>query len=374
MCGRRVGDGAAAVGHEHRDSHGGVSFAPVVRGGYVGDPQVASRLGVTGKFGCVVDAPERFHLETLRWYAALSRVAGVDSSDLVVHAVGACQSDVLDYLRERGVTIRDVEPFDVRSPHCNKISGALDLAATGVDGIAVLTDTDVVVLEDPRGLGISNRTLGLKAVDAAKPSLSVLQSVFDAAGLALPPLWSVDLGPTVAGNGNGGLYLVPGEVLTDVTSAWERWARWLLDRVDLLERWVKNVDQVAMTMAIASEGIEAQRLDARWNLPTHRPDRIHEPAETPAVIHYHKHVDRMGLLMHTGVDTIDSRIDIANAAISEVWRDAFPKAVFADVRSNADHARDLEAEGRGVGKVSARSRLSAAVRGTVHRLRNEQAT
>jgi hypothetical protein len=297
-------------------------------------------------------------------------VAGVDSSDLVVHAVGACQSAVLDYLREQGVVVRDVEPFDVRSPHCNKISGALDLAATGVDGLAVLTDTDVVVLEDPRGLGISNRTVGLKPVDAAKPSLSVLQAVFEAAGLGLPSLWPVDLGPTVAGNGNGGLYLVPGEVLTVVMSAWELWARWLLDRLDLLERWVKNVDQVAMAMALASEKIEAYRLDARWNMPTHRPDRIHEPVEAPAVIHYHKHVDPMGLLMHTGVDTIDKRIDIANAAISEVWREVFPNLAGSTVQ----HARGLEGQPQAVGRVSPRSRLSAAVRGTVHRLRNEQST
>jgi len=315
----------------------------------------------TGKFSCVVDAPARFHLDALRWYAALSRVTGVDSSDLIVHAVSGCQSDVLDYLRKQGVVVRDVEPFDVRSPHCNKISGALDLAATGVDGLAVLTDADVVVLEDPRGLDIPKRTVGLKAVDAAKPSLSVLEAVFDAAGLPLPPLWPVDLGPTVAGNGNGGFYLVPGEVLSIVTSAWERWARWLLDRVELLERWVKNVDQVAMAMALAAEGIEAHRLDPRWNLPTHRPDRIHDPLEAPAAIHYHKNVNKMGLLSHTGFDTVDKQIDVANAAISEIWHEGFPNATFWEWRYTVDPDRGSGGGSRGKPLEEKRQLLSELI-------------
>ena len=45
------------------------------------DPQPA------GRFSCVVDSDPRFHLDALRWYAALTRVAGVASGDLVVHAV-----------------------------------------------------------------------------------------------------------------------------------------------------------------------------------------------------------------------------------------------------------------------------------------------
>jgi hypothetical protein len=122
-----------------------------------------------------------------------------------------------------------------------------------------------------------------------------------------------------------------------------------------------------MAMALASEKIEAHRLDARWNMPTHRPDRIHEPVEAPAVIHYHKHVDQKGLLSHTGVDTIDKRIDVANAAISDVWREVFPNLAGSD----AQHARGVEGQRQAAGRASPRSRLSAAVRGTVNRLRNE---
>lgn len=84
-----------------------------------------------GTVSCVVDRHPRFHREALRWYACLTEAAGVDPTDLVVHTVGGSSSEALDRLVSAGVTVRAVEPFDGRSPHCNKISGALALADKG---------------------------------------------------------------------------------------------------------------------------------------------------------------------------------------------------------------------------------------------------
>ena len=58
-----------------------------------------SGRAATGVISCVVDEDPRFHFEALRWYAALNRIAGVDASDLIVHAVGSDESAQLDYLR-----------------------------------------------------------------------------------------------------------------------------------------------------------------------------------------------------------------------------------------------------------------------------------
>ena len=82
----------------------------------------------TGLFSCVLDEHPRFHLDALRWFACLTEVAGVHPGELVAHVVGDAHSDVLDFLRGKGVSVVEVERFDRRSPHCNKISGALRLA------------------------------------------------------------------------------------------------------------------------------------------------------------------------------------------------------------------------------------------------------
>ncbi len=298
-----------------------------------------------GRFSCVVDDNPRFHLEVLRWYAALSEVAGVASEDLVVHAVGGSTSDVLDFLRSEGVTVRGVDPFDARSPHCNKISGALRLAEDDPDGLVVLCDTDIVVLEDPRRIDVPVGAIAAKPVDAPLPPLKVILSVFDAAGLSAPPEIPLPWDPeqlTVSGNNNGGLYLVQGPLLRRIATAWAYWATWILDRLEILENWAVHVDQVAMAMALSVETLASVPLDVRWNTPIHDPTRIPEEPPEPAVIHYHQHLDRLGRIRATGAPPIDRQIDLANAAIRKVWTRAAPVSSYREWLSESAPEQDPE--------------------------------
>ena len=161
----------------------------------------------TGIVSCVVDADPRFHDEALRWYAALNRIAGVDAADLVIHVVDSEKSVQLSYLRTRGVSVRSVDRFDNRHPHCNKISGALALATRTTNGLAVLTDTDVAFVEDPRTISIPPEGIASRIVFWPLPTMDVLTVLFEEADLELPPLVPLDWphdGTTIAGNGNGG--------------------------------------------------------------------------------------------------------------------------------------------------------------------------
>jgi hypothetical protein len=72
----------------------------------------------------------------------------------LVHSVGASTSDILEFLRSERVAVLCIDRFDDRSPHCNKISGALRLAEDDAAGLTVLCDTDVVVLEDLRRIDV----------------------------------------------------------------------------------------------------------------------------------------------------------------------------------------------------------------------------
>ena len=44
---------------------------------------LVSSSDARGVVSCVVDADLRFHLEALRWYAGLNRIAGVESTILL---------------------------------------------------------------------------------------------------------------------------------------------------------------------------------------------------------------------------------------------------------------------------------------------------
>lgn len=299
-----------------------------------------------GRFSCVVDEHPRFHLEVLRWYAALSEVAGVTPEDLVVHVVGGSTSDVLDFLRSEGVAVRSVDPFDARSPHCNKISGALRLAEDDPEeGLVVLCDTDVVVLDDPRRTDVPAGAIAGKLVDAPLPPLKVLLRVFEAAGLRAPPEIPLPWDPdqlTVSGNNNGGLYLVQGPLLRGIATAWGYWAMWILDRLEILENWAVHVDQVAMAMALSAETLASVPLDVRWNTPIHDPTRIPAEPPEPAVIHYHQHLDRLGRIRATGAPPIDRQIDVANAAIRKVWTRAAPVSSYREWLSQSAPEQDPE--------------------------------
>ena len=313
------------------------------------NPGRPPQLG-TGTIACVVDEDPRFHLEALRWYASLTEVAGVCPTDLLVHVVGRDDTDALDLLRSRGVTIRRLRPFDPRSPHCNKISGALSLAEEGVEGIAVLTDTDIVVCEDPRAHPVTLGAVAMKFVDAPNPPLDVVKLVFEKAGVELPPVVPLDFMPksmTVEGNGNGGVYLVPGELLGKVATAWSTWARWLLQRIELLGPFANYVDQMAMALALRDEGISPQRLQPRWNMPTHVPEWISTKTERPAIIHYHQAVQTTGLVSPVGNKVIDAQIRACNAAISKLWAEGFPNTSFWEwrYRSNPELGSGLGSRG-----------------------------
>src|SRR5579863_1380654 len=128
----------------------------------------------------------------------------------------------------------------------------------------------------------------------------------------------------------------PGAMLPVVARAWERWARWLLERRELLAAWSLHVDQVAMALALAAEGIETFELDARWNFPLHLPALAGPDPAPPAVIHYHQQVDATGQLSPAGIPALDRRIDEANRAFGEVCREAFPNATFWEWRYLTD--------------------------------------
>jgi hypothetical protein len=290
------------------------------------------RPGGSDVISTVIDLRHaRYAVEALRWYASLTRIVGVPATDLRLHVVGEGGSPIVEYLRSRGVVVREIPSFDPRHPPCNKIGGALSLCEEGWDGLCVLTDSDVAFFEDPRTISIPDDHVGMRPVDIERPELHVLKDIFAAAGVdetrVVATGWQPG-GRTLAGNGNGGFYLIPAAILGDVSREWGRWATWLLDR-ELLPRVgerVMCVDQVAMALALADLGIGVTDLDARWNLPTHIP--ASDPP-IPAMVHYHTNVAETGEILCPGVPPVDSLVAKANEAFDEVLRECPGAATIA---------------------------------------------
>ena len=128
-------------------------------------PQSVSRNhpNAPGVFSCAVDGHPAQRPAALRWFASLTAIAGAAPEDLIVFNGGEGSSDVFDYLRAQGVTVQAIPPSGLRLPLGDTIAGAVALAAMEVRGVAVLTPTDVVLLEDPRSMALPPRSVALLA-------------------------------------------------------------------------------------------------------------------------------------------------------------------------------------------------------------------
>jgi FkbM family methyltransferase len=280
-------------------------------------------------YSCVIDAAPRFDNDALRWFAALTETAGVPASQLIVHTVCDSSSGAIGYLRNRGVDVRSVNHFDVRSPHCNKISAALALASIPIrrDCVYALTDSDIAIARPLQSVIPPEGMIAAKVVDAPNPPLSVFREVFAAADIDFGDIVEPDFdrsAPTIAANLNGGLYVVPGPLLTVLATAWATWAHWLLDTEALVDPHAFHIDQVAMALALASEGIDVTAIPREWNFPIHVARWLLDNEVRPAVLHYHWCVEPGGLISTTGSPSVDSVIAEVNQAIRLVWRDAAP--------------------------------------------------
>lgn len=155
--------------------------------------------------------------------------------------------------------------------------------------------------------------------------------------------------------------MIPGRYIAPLARAWSKWAKWLLDRTDLLDRWATNVDQVSLALALADEQIETASLSPRWNLPTHLEELLPTFVERPSVIHYHSRVDRIGMVEPVGIPAADAQIARANAAIRELWQSGFPNQTFWNWRYATNPELGSGVGSRGASLDSKRRMLKSAV-------------
>jgi SAM-dependent methyltransferase len=240
---------------------------------------------------------------------------------------------VLAYLHECGVIVRQIDAFDHRSPHCNKIS-ALQAITAESSGHVALTDCDIIFLSDPRELIRDPSTLQAKPVDAPNPPLVVLATILEARGLPLGETQTLQLFPneaTCVGNANGGLYVGEASWLNTLAADWRREAEWLLEHRALLQGWAVHVDQVSMLLALRAGHRRFCPLPLGANLPTHLPEVRDMPADAVVpilAIHYHDHVTPQGILARTGIPQVDVAVDRANESIRAEMGAFFPNATF----------------------------------------------
>ncbi|WP_205963907.1 sulfotransferase family protein [Pseudoruegeria sp. SK021] len=183
--------------------------------------------------------------------------------------------------------------------YCNKVA-QLRNAPSDADFV-VCCDTDILFLRNIASdlVGQDDLVFG-KIVDYNNPPIDKLRAV---AALApdLPEipetLSDINCEPTLVGNFNGGLYILPGKHLRAISECWEAEALRLLDCEQsraILAEFGWHTDQISFCFTLARLGLDYKVLPLSFNYPLHFPVPDHQVPDPSQlrIVHYHDSVDR----------------------------------------------------------------------------------
>ena len=268
-------------------------------------------------YSCVIDHQPMYRYQGLVFASTLIDLGGVDPSSIVVHAIEGVPDKTKDALREFGVSVVTVAPFDRRHRYSNKLVQLKSRALQDADHV-VLCDADLA-FAGPIAQWIAGSRLRGKTVDHALPPMPVWRDVlaafgFDGEPASRPATHSGEL--TYASNLNGGLYIVPEPLFGRLGAVWPEWNRRVLDRLDLLGEYHVHVDQVSLALALTAMRQEIDYLPPALNYPTHIPFRAGTLKEPPLVLHYHTRLSPRGRLLPTGEPKVDRSVLLVNKALA----------------------------------------------------------
>jgi hypothetical protein len=176
-----------------------------------------------------------------------------------------------------------------------------------------------------------------KIVDGPNPALATLAEIFSQAGGRMPATVPTDAGnaATCLGNANGGFYAIPRALAAPFSSAWRKWAQFLLDHDEPLRRAGKtnHVDQVSAALAFNLSAIPFAPAPSNVNYFVHyQAARHYFDASRPiGIIHYHDSTVSMDGTIAPAIPLSPAE-RAAVAAANRQIRDGFDNALFWDFR------------------------------------------
>lgn len=252
-------------------------------------------------FSCVVDEDTKFLVQLNVWLATLTENAGVKPADIFVHLVYD-DPKLSERLEALGVNCATVAKFGDRK-YCNKIS-QLDTEALREYEYVVLCDADLAFIEDPRPhIPELKWAVAGCPVDFPNPPWDTIRAVAEDVGIQNTSFSAktIEGFPTLSSNLNGGLYVLPGSMVSQFRSEWRRLALEMLANEDCMQRlgepYEKHVDQLSFAFSCMSLGAAVVHLPRSMNFPLHLNRALYQtislPSE-PLICHVHDQYDWRG--------------------------------------------------------------------------------
>lgn len=285
---------------------------------------------------CVVDDRPIFRMQAWNWLLSLNALS-TECGVFIHHLPGTLTAEMQGRFRDLGATLVPVTPFGTgEAKYCNKLRQLETEAFLDADFV-VMSDADLVFLEDPARL-VRRGKIRAKTVDAPNPPEELWSQVFKEAGLRdRVTLRALDMFPqlhTFSTNFNGGLYVMPSAMARALHPLWVKHTRQSLEQTELLGEFLCHADQIGLGLALAESGAPVAELPFGANMPTNfTAEELGRVPEQPvSAIHYHGNMDPHGLPKLVGVDWMDAAIARARKALDRERRKGFRNEIFWDFR------------------------------------------
>jgi hypothetical protein len=268
-------------------------------------------------YSCVVDRDPKFYRQALNLVMSL-RGVGIEAGHILVNLTPPAEIYRAEFER-LGCLVRGTVLF-ADGKYCNKVA-QLRNAPEDADFV-ICCDTDIMFLRDlaPDLEGKQGLVLG-KIVDFDNPPIDRFRAVA-ALDPTLPEIAEVasdvNGAPTLAGNFNGGLYILPGAHLRTFSAAWEAEALRLYntpEAQDILGEFGWHIDQISFCFTLNRLGLEYETLPITFNFPLHfavGQARLKDPSQL-RILHYHDAVDENFMPVADKVPGRDAKKFIADA-------------------------------------------------------------
>ena len=273
--------------------------------------------------------PQFFRLRRLIFVKSLL-FNKIKPSNIFVHATKVEDDDFLSWLKETGVNVLRVTPFDERNKYCNKLTQLATFQNIDDFDYVFLMDCDMAVvnLDDLELTG----DFYSKIVDFPNPPLDILRTVYLKAGFNVKEAQTTfsfeENNKTDINNCNGGLYIFSKKGLNKIAPHWLKWASWSINNANLLtEKYSKHADQVGFALAMTETNSKLNHLDISWNFPIHLNKNI-LPDIFPKIIHFHSELDNHMKLKLIGLTNVDKAIQKVNSIITDFLSSSLDNRLF----------------------------------------------
>ena len=267
----------------------------------------------------VAENREPFLRSVLDLFRSLRTLGGtLECAKATTYFIGSASPDAVRTLAELHVSVRIVDPLDVRCPHANKI---IMLNYDEDYRYLVALDNDIAVVRDFSRY-IEGTALRARPAGHSPLTIEQWESVFTELEFAMPPerlAMCTDLSKTIP-YFNSGVLIVPRAIVGQVRNTWERSLRRLLDRLPCLGEIAQHAyysDQLALAIAVASGQIPCSPLPVEMNRMVHYDVHPSLLGAEPYLLHHHYRYLRDGWLAPSPFADVNPWVDVVNRAVND---------------------------------------------------------